>query len=128
MDTEERQAAIIIANDQDTAIRSAASTLKKAGFAVQPASDAETALTLAGRLQKDAQLALVDENVPGLELAGLVDGLRKHSPDIRILVLSNADSQLVARKGVRILKKPVRRSALLGHVLDLVEQPLVLTA
>jgi DNA-binding response OmpR family regulator len=123
--------AIVIANENDAAIQAASSTLTKAGFLVRHAASGETALGLTRQLEEPAKLALVDEAATEMPIAGLVDGLRESSPNIRILVLSDrgrGDGQRFSGKGLRTLKKPFRRSALLGQVLDLMERPLVLTA
>ena len=135
MDTEERrQTAIVIGDEDDSAMQGAASTLEKAGFLVHHAQSGETALGLSRKLGEPAHLALVDAAATEMPIAGLVDRLREKSPNIRILVLSDGqgseDGQRLAGfgKSLRVLKKPFRRSALLGQVLDLMERPLVLTA
>ena len=126
METEDRQDAIVVARPGDAAIQAASSTLEKAGFAVHLAADGNTALGLARQLAGPPALAVVDEAATDVPVAGLVEGLRERSPGIRILVLS--DKARKDSSGIRVLRKPFRRSALLGQVLDLMERPKVLTA
>jgi two-component system, cell cycle sensor histidine kinase and response regulator CckA len=125
--------ALVVANNEETVLQSVSSTLEKAGFAVTGASSAAAAVDRAREGNPAPELAVIDTTVPGIDLQDLVVQLRQITPGMRVLFLSaGAPSETLrnfrALWHAKLLKKPFRRSQLLGNVLALMDEPAVLTA
>ena len=124
---------LVVANNEEAVLQAVSSTLGKAGFAVTGASSGAVALDRCRASQPVPELAVIDTSVPGIDLQDLVFELHRISPTMRVLFLSGespseALRSLRARWRGKFLRKPFRRSQLLGQVLTLMEEPLVLTA
>lgn len=126
-------AVILVADGEERVLREVASTLEKAGFKVLTALGRTAALDCCRARAEAVQLAIVDlamaESGPDL-----VDSLYQSYPDIRILFTSTRDESELAlparpARGARgYLRKPFRRSRLLGRVLKVMDAPLAYTA
>jgi response regulator RpfG family c-di-GMP phosphodiesterase len=107
--------------------------LGKAGFTVLTAQGGPAVLDVCARYREPIQLAIVDTALAanGEELMQCLYG---SYPGIRILFTSAGDDsgrvRQIGRPGhVReFLKKPFRRSQLLGRVLQVLDEPLARTA
>jgi CheY-like chemotaxis protein len=124
---------LVVANNEETVLQAISSTLEKAGFAVTGASSGAGALERVRQSRIQPELAVIDTTVPGIDVQDLLFQLQKVSPAMRILFLSGevpseAVRSLRARWRGKFLRKPFRRSQLLGQVLTLMDEPLVLTA
>ncbi|MGO9255934.1 MAG: response regulator [Bryobacteraceae bacterium] len=134
MDSKESPVGVlVVANDEEAVLNAVSSTLEKAGFAVTGASSAAMALDRCRESEPPPELAVIDTTVPGMDLQDLVLQLHQISPTMRVLFLSGespseAVRSLRAQWRGKFLRKPFRRSQLLGQVLTLMDEPLVLTA
>jgi len=124
---------LVVANDEEAVLRPVSSTLEKAGFAVTGAPSGPSALERCRQSRWQPELAVIDTTVPGMDLQDLVSQLHQISPSLRVLFLAGESPSEVARtvrarwRG-KFLRKPFRRSQLLGQVLTLMAEPMVLTA
>jgi DNA-binding NtrC family response regulator len=124
---------LVVANDEEGVLRAVSSTLAKAGFAVTGAPNGSVALDRCRERQPLPELAVIDTTVPGIDSQDLVFQLHQISPNMRVLFLSGESPtetlrSLRSRWPEKFLRKPFRRSQLLGQVLTLMDEPLVLTA
>ena len=124
---------LVVANDDEAVLRAISSTLEKAGFSVTGAPNGSSALKSVRENRIQPELAVIDTTVPGIDVGDLVSQLHSVSPDVRLLFLagenpSDTVRSLKARWRGKCLRKPFRRSQLLGQVLTLMDEPLVLTA
>lgn len=65
--------------------------LKKKGFDVVLASSAEDALNIVA-VDKGINLAILDNRMPGIQGADIIDRLKKMSPGIKVLLLTGSIS------------------------------------
>jgi two-component system cell cycle sensor histidine kinase/response regulator CckA len=124
---------LVVANDDEGVLRAVSSTLQKAGFAVTGAPNGALALDRCRERQLLPELAVIDTTVPGIDSQDLAFQLHQISPNMRVLFLSGeppteTQRSLRSRWPGKFLRKPFRRSQLLGQVLTLMDEPLVLTA
>lgn len=124
---------LVVANDDEAVLKAISSTLEKAGFAVTGAPNGVSALERVRKTRMQPELAVIDTTMPGNDWADLISQLHSLSPDMRVLFLSGETPSetvrsLRARWRGKFLRKPFRRSQLLGQVLTLMDEPLVLTA
>ena len=134
MDTNgEQHAVVLVADNQQSVLKAVSSTLEKAGFTVLTAADKATALQLFASGAR-VRLAILDGAMPGNDLEELVVCLNECRPGTPILLTSGGDDVAacanLGRPGqVRgFIRKPFRRSQLLGSVLNVLDEPLALTA
>jgi CheY-like chemotaxis protein len=126
-------AVVLVADGEASVLEDVSSTLEKAGFRVLTAHGEAAMLDVCARHQEPIQLAIVDMAMPG-NGPERVDELYRAFPDIRILFTANKDESKSIRQighsgRVReFLKKPFRRSQLLGRVLKVMDEPMVYTA
>jgi two-component system cell cycle sensor histidine kinase/response regulator CckA len=126
--------AVVVADNRETVLRAVSGTLEKAGFTILAASSGAAAIKYCRESKQPVNLAIIDAETPGLNLADLVRQLEALSPNMRTLFLTvEGQEELlhsVSGSGrVRgMLRKPFRRAHLLGQVLEMMDRPLVLTA
>jgi DNA-binding NtrC family response regulator len=134
MDSKESPVGVlVVANDDEGVLRAVSSTLQKAGFAITGASSGAVALERCRQSRLHPELAVIDTTVPGIDPQDLVYQLHQTSPAMRVLFLSSESPTETVRSvrgqwRAKLLRKPFRRSQLLGQVLTLMDEPLVLTA
>jgi CheY-like chemotaxis protein len=124
---------VLVADGEPNVLQDVSSTLGKAGYTVVTALGQPAIMDLCERHREPIQLAIVDMAM--LESGSdVVDRLDRSYPGIRILFTSNNDeSENIRRVGpsgrVRgFLRKPFRRSQLLGRVMKAIDTPIVATA
>jgi DNA-binding response OmpR family regulator len=134
MNTSEHESAVVlVADGEERVLRQVSATLAKAGFTVLTAVDRAAALDLCRAKKQPVQLAIVDMAM-GAGSPELVRELSQSFPGVRILYTSDRDqAETVHQLGPSglfrgFLKKPFRRSQLLGRVLQAMETPLARTA
>jgi len=125
--------AVVVTDDQEKVLQTVSSTLEKAGFTILAASSGASALKRCRESDVPVNLAIIDTTTFGVDVAELVGQLDVISPKIRTLFLTGDDeNELRGVRGTghgrRSLRKPFRRSQLLGQVLEIMNEPLVLTA
>ena len=130
---ESDKAVVLITDGEASVVKNVTSTLEKAGFTVLKADGGPAVLDLCARHRDPIQLAIMDMAMAG-NAPELVDRLYGSYPGIRILFTSTQDESAavppIGRGGrVRMyLRKPFRRSQLLGRVLQAMDSPMVTTA
>lgn len=135
METEDsHNTALVVADNRETVLKAVSATLEKAGFTILAASSGAETLKYCRDDRHPVQLAIIDTETAGINLAELVGQLDAISPGMRILFLTGGGEELslrvIAAAGrVRgVLHKPFRRAQLLGQVLEMMDRPLALTA
>ena|ERR1019366_2113741 len=130
---EQESAVILVADGEERVLQQVSSTLGKAGFTVFTALGRSAALDFCREKKEPVQLAIVYMAM-GTSGPELVHELYQSYPDVRILFTSNQDDpDAIQQAGPSghfrgFLKKPFRRSQLLGRVLKAMDAPLVRTA
>ena len=115
---------VLVADAKANVLEDVSATLEKAGFTVLTALGSAPVLDLCVRRPELIQLAILDMAMPGFG-PDLVQQIRSSYPGIRILYTSEVDES----QGVReFMRKPFRRSQLLGRALQMLDAPMVLTA
>ena len=117
-------AVVLVADREPNVLEDVSNTLEKAGLTVLTALGSAPVLDLCARRQEPIQLAILDMSMPGYG-PELVQKIYSSFPGIRILYTSNVDESGAVRE---FMKKPFRRSQLLGRVLQVLDAPLVFTA
>jgi signal transduction histidine kinase/CheY-like chemotaxis protein len=124
-----RASATVMLVEDDASIGTlVANELKKTGFTVLRAMNAEEALEIVRTYAAPIDLLLTDVVMPGLngrELAELVKGMRS---DIRVLYMSGYSDDAILRRGiqttaVQFLQKPFSLDMLSAKVHDVLAQP-----
>jgi len=135
MSTHEHEGAtVLVADGEEKVLREVSSTLGKAGFTVLTADNRSAAIETCRKQTKPIQLAIIDTAIPG-NSPELVEQLYQCQPDIRILFTSaqdefenNIHAAGPSGRPRGFLKKPFRRSQLLGSVLKAMDTQLAATA
>jgi CheY-like chemotaxis protein len=120
--------AVVIGDHHAAALKKVSSTLRKAGFVVVTASNGRAALDCCRREHVPVGLAVIDTAAAGVKSPDVEQQLYEMYPNIRMLFLSDDNPETVHETGAsgqvrRVLRKPYRRSRLLGRVLEMMQQP-----
>jgi DNA-binding NtrC family response regulator len=130
---ERDSAVVLVADGEERVLKQVSTTLGKAGFTVFTALGRSAALDFCRDGKEPVQLAIIDMAM-GPGGPELVQELYHSYPNVRVLYTSNQDEaetvQTVGPPGRSrgFLKKPFRRSQLLGRVLKAMDAPLTRTA
>ena len=130
---EQGSAVVLVADGEERVLQQVSSTLGKAGFTVFTALGRSAALDFCRNMKEPVQLAIIDMAM-GASGPELVQELYHSYPDVRVLFTSNQDQpDAIQQAGPSgrfrgFLKKPFRRSKLLGSVLKAMDAPLARTA
>jgi DNA-binding NtrC family response regulator len=130
---EQESAAVLVADGEERVLRQVSTTLEKAGFTVFTALGRSAALDFCRDRKEPVQLAIIDMAM-GASGPELVQELCQSNPEVRVLFTSDQDeSDAIQQAGPSghfrgFLKKPFRRSKLLGSVLRAMDAPLARTA
>jgi CheY-like chemotaxis protein len=125
--------AVVVGDDGGAVLKTVSATLEKAGFVVVTASSGRAALDRCRAQNRPMDLAVIDTAAAGIKPLEVAMLLHEMSPGVRMLFLSegNADAiQATESFGHvrRFLRKPFRRAQFLGRVLEMMDQPRILTA
>jgi CheY-like chemotaxis protein len=126
-------AIVLVADGEASVLEDVSSTLEKAGFTVLTAQGEVALMDFCAHHPEPVQLAIVDMAMAGRG-PDVVEQLYQSYPNVRILFTANKDESKkvpqIGRSGhIRaFLKKPFRRSQLLGRVLQVLDSPMVTTA
>jgi DNA-binding NtrC family response regulator len=130
---EQESAVVLVADGEERVLQQVSTTLEKAGYTVFTALGRSAAMDFCRDKKEPVKLAIIDLAM-GASGQELVQELYHCYPDVRVLFTSNQDqADAINQTGpsgrVRgFLKKPFRRSKLLGSVLKAMDTPLVRTA
>ncbi len=115
-------ACILLVEDDASIRKMLALNLKKRGFRVIEAQDAEDALRLADAESGAVDILVTDVMMPGLSGAGLSVQLRERWPAMRILFISGFGAVVVSdapREGAAYLQKPFSLESFVGKIQEL---------
>ena len=112
---------ILVVDDDDTLRRGLARSLKRAGYHVLAACDAEDALRAVEAYDGLIDLAISDIHMPGMNGSQLMAALLERDPDIKPLFISNDAAPDLVRTGLiprdaMFLRKPFEEAAFLALV------------
>lgn len=108
--------------EDDSALRNRLSfSLERAGYTVFQAGDYHAADRIALREGGRLHLAVVDLILPEMNGDGVVNLIRRRSPDVRVLYISGYTAEDLASRGIeldsyRLLRKPFSLDALVNAV------------
>ncbi|MGE3705205.1 MAG: response regulator [Vicinamibacterales bacterium] len=119
---------VLLVEDQPELRNVAAQILRRHGYAVLEAGNAQEALALAGEGQGTIHVLLTDLVMPGLGGAALATALQMLRPDLRAVYMSGYSDETFVRQGVlaapfAFLQKPFTPSALLDAVRQALDGP-----
>jgi response regulator RpfG family c-di-GMP phosphodiesterase len=124
--------AVVVADDQQDMLHSISNILEKAGFVILAGSDGSSVLNRCRESRCPVDLAVIDTAAPGMETAEIAQRLHEISARVRMLFLSEPGTRVTestARGHVhQVLRKPFRRAQLLGKVLEIMDEPITMTA
>lgn len=108
---------ILVAEDDDSVRLLARVTLQSAGYAILEARDGEEALSIYSENASKIALLLTDVAMPRMGGKALVSHLRKHRPELRVILMSGfAGDALTAagalEGGIEFIQKPFHPDAL----------------
>jgi CheY-like chemotaxis protein len=125
--------AVVVGDDGGAVLKEVSVTLEKAGFVVVTASGGRAALDRCRGQHRPVDLAVIDTAAAGINQLEVASQLREISPRVRMLFLSEDNAEAIHESASlghvrQFLRKPFRRSRFLGRVLEIMEQPRVLSA
>jgi len=108
---------VLVVDDEEVVRRIAARTLRREGYRVSEAADADEALALVSRDPSVADLLVTDVMMPGLSGVELASCIVAARPDVRILFSSGASTMATGEasrlpRGAAFLPKPFTPKAL----------------
>ena len=111
---------ILLVEDESFVREATCSILQHAGFDVLPAENAQEAMKVYEKCQREIDLVMTDMVLPGRSGQQLGDDLRKHAPGVLVLVTSgygNAEYETEAPdQRAYFLAKPDSRRSLLDKI------------
>jgi CheY-like chemotaxis protein len=119
--------AVVVGDDRGAALKKVSTTLQKAGFEVVTTSDGRAALERCRERHQPVDLAVIDTAATARTVPEIEEEFHEIYPHIRMLFLAEdnpgapvgeSDSPEHFR---RVLRKPYRRSRLLGRVLEMMQ-------
>ncbi len=115
-----RDAAILLVEDEDAVRRFAREVLRRHGYRVTVAANAEEALEIAAR-NEPVDLLLTDVIMPGMGGRALSDQLRCSRPDLKVVFMSGYAGEAIVRHGIlapgtAFIDKPFTAAGLLEKV------------
>lgn len=120
--TGERVSNVLVVEDERAVRQLIAKVLRRRGFVVLEAEDAESALRLFGDQAADIALLLTDVVLPGMDGERLAASLAAAHPGLRVIFMSGFEEDELERRGIdgvgaAYLRKPFTRD-LLSLVVD----------
>jgi DNA-binding NtrC family response regulator len=134
MQTAELGNTVVLITSEDHVRKAVSSTLEKAGFIILAAASVDSALNICQGADTTIRLAIVDAGMEQMNEPAVLQSLYQAAPGIRVLFMSNSTAQEAVeylekpRNAWPVLRKPFRRAQLLGRVLEVMSEPLALTA
>jgi two-component system cell cycle sensor histidine kinase/response regulator CckA len=118
--------AVVVGDDRGAALKNVSATLQKAGFVVVTASTGRAALDRCREQHQLVDLAVIDTAATGIKAPEIEQQLHEMYPHVRMLFLSDDTPETVDETESpghlrRVLRKPYRRSRLLGRVLEMMQ-------
>jgi CheY-like chemotaxis protein len=121
-----RSTAVVVGDDRGPALKEVSTTLEKAGFVVVSAANGRAALDRCREQHRAVDLAVIDTAATGIQAPEIEQQLHEMYPQIRLLFLSDDQPETIHEGSSpghlrRVLRKPYRRSRLLGRVLEMMQ-------
>ena len=119
--------AVIVGDDRGAGLKKVSTTLQKAGFVVVTAANGRAALDQCREQHRPVDLAVIDTAATGIKAPEIELQLHEMYPHIRMLFLSDDTPETIHESDspghlCRVLRKPYRRSRLLGEVLEMMQE------
>ena len=119
---------LLVVDDEPQLLRLVSSSLKRAGYDVLAAPDAESAIRLLEETGAQPVLLVTDVVMPGMDGPSLARHLLAQRPQLKVLFMSGyADDRLgefgLDPTGKNFLAKPYSQSDLLSRIQDILKQP-----
>jgi CheY-like chemotaxis protein len=117
---------VVVGDDRGAALKEVSATLQKAGFVVVTASNGRAALDRCREQHRPVDLAVIDTAAVGIKALEIEQQLHEMYPHVRMLFLSDDNPETVHEADSpghlrRVLRKPYRRTRLLGRVLEMMQ-------
>lgn len=100
MSEEEKVANVLVVEDEPRVRQLVAKVLRRRGFVVLEAEDAEAAIRLFGDQAADISLLLTDVVMPGMNGRDLADSLSAVHPDLKVIFMSGFGEAELSDRGV----------------------------
>jgi DNA-binding NtrC family response regulator len=118
--------AVVVGDNRGAALKKVSTTLQKAGFEVVTASNGRAALERCRERHQPVELAVIDTAATGTKMPEIEEEFHEIYPHIRMLFLADDNVDILNESDSpghfrRVLRKPYRRSRLLGRVLELMQ-------
>ncbi len=118
---------ILVVEDEDVVRDLAERTLRQYGYQVLTAATGGDALLLVQRFESPVDLVLTDVIMPNLSGPELIDIIREHRPDMKVLFMSGYTEDVLAHRGildeqVDYISKPFRPKALLERIRTILDR------
>ena len=115
---------VLVVDDEPVVLSTVKAALERLGHAVDVVLDGRTALERLARCPKCFSLVLLDLGMPGLDGEGTFEAIRRHNPDLPIVICSGysdteVQSKFLGRKVSGFLQKPFHFQTLSKTVSDL---------
>ena len=122
--------ALVVTNNEGLLREEISSLLKKVGFEVLATPNGSEALGLCRDEDRPVDLAVIDAAVVKTNPLEISECVQEISPRVLLLADGEKDSvtDFIRSHVAHILPKPFRRAQLLGRVLEIMDQPLCLSA
>jgi CheY-like chemotaxis protein/anti-sigma regulatory factor (Ser/Thr protein kinase) len=119
---------ILLVEDEDSVRAVARESLRRHGYAVLEATNAEAALAVSGDFEGEIELLLTDVVMPGLSGRALADRLASARPGTKVLYMSGYTDAAIVQHGVlepglNYLQKPFTPDILAHKVRQVLDQP-----
>jgi two-component system, cell cycle sensor histidine kinase and response regulator CckA len=126
-DRREGPRTILLVEDEDSLRKLTEATLKRAGYVVLTASNAEEVIGSVARTKESVDLLLTDVIMPGMSGGVLAKQLSAHWPQMRVLFMSGYTDGAIEehgdlKPGLVLLRKPFTSDTLLRAVGDALSQ------
>jgi PAS domain S-box-containing protein len=112
---------ILVVEDDDAVMKLLCDILSRYGYTVIPATDGIEAVELFMARRNEIQIAIVDVIMPRMNGREVVEQIRKHQPDLPVIMTSGYTDEIIDRDSIDrlhtvFLHKPVRSQELLNTI------------
>lgn len=115
---------ILVVDDEDMVRETAEQMLEMRGFSVLTAADGEQAIEMVRRHGDGISVILLDLSMPGLSGEDVLQHVRRHTPDTRVIIFTGFPSDVEDFEGADdLVRKPFTLDGLISKVRDVLDRP-----